>query len=191
MKKRLLENESCGENWNDMDPTCSGRFCATCQTNLEDLTELSLGELVSNHLGSGKCVRLTETQIHFLSFYKSAQKAAVISSIVVGTSFFNSTYAQSIKNAATSKDSCLVTGKAVFDDDGSPSRNVAIYVTAGGKTYETTTDNKGHFAINLPKNAPITYSNVKKLQSKNTKNRNKMRLGKNKIHRDKRRMGWL
>lgn len=169
-----------------------GGYCSVCEVNLPDLTGLSLGELVNEHLDSGKCVRLTDSQINFLSFYKKIRQTAAVSSIVIGTSFFNYTYSQSIEEAGKSKDSCLVTGRAVFDDDKSISRNTTIYITlVGGGVYETQTDNQGNFAINLPKNSKVWNSNLKKLESREIKNRNTMHLGKNKIRREKRRMGWL
>lgn len=191
MTKELLKNEYCLEDWASMEPSCTGKFCSVCNVNLLDLTELSLSEIVQKHIGSGKCVRLTDSQINFLSFYRSFRKSVAVSSIVIGSSFFNYSYSQSIENSILHQDSCLVTGRAIFDDDKTPSRNVAIYITAGGRTYETMTDNQGNFAVNLPKNCTVQYSNLKKLESKKVKNKSQIKLGKNKIHRDNRRMGWL
>jgi hypothetical protein len=191
MTIELLKNEFCKEDWDNMKPTCNGKFCEVCSANLLDLSELPISEIVENHLGSGKCVRLTESQINFLTFYQRFRKSVAVSSILIGSSFFNYSYSQSIENAILHKDSCLITGRAIFDYNKSPSRNVSIYITAGNKTYETKTDNEGNFAINLPKNCTIQHSNLKKLEAKKIKDRNQIKLGKNKIHRNRRMMGWL
>ncbi len=192
MKKKLLEQDYCPEKWNRMEKTCTGAYCSVCEVHLPDLTELWLGELVNEHLDSGKCVRLTDSQINFLSFYKKIRQTAAISSIVIGTSFFNYTYSQSVEEAAKNTDSCLVTGRVIFEDDKSISRNTTIYITlVGGGVYETKTDSQGNFAINLPKNSKVWISNLKKLESRKIKNRDTIHLGKNKIRREKRRMGWL
>ncbi len=190
MTKELLKHQFCPENWDNLKPNGDGKFCAVCTVNLVDLSDLSMSEIIQNHYGKGACVRLTDSQIDFLSFYRKFHKTVIISCIA-GASFFNHSYSQSLENAALNEDSCLVTGRAVFDDDNRPSGNVPIYVTAGGKTFETQTDSEGNFAINLPKNCTVLYSNLKKLESKKIKNRSQLKLGKNKIRRDKRRMGWL
>ena len=161
MTKELLKNDYCLEDWVSMEQSCAGKFCSVCNKNLLDLSEIPVSEIVQEYLGSGKCVRLTDSQINFLSFYKSFRKSVAISSIVIGSSFFNCSYSQSIENAMLHPDSCLVTGRAIFDDDKSPSRNVAIYITAGERTYETMTDGQGNFAVNLPKNCTVSYSNLK------------------------------
>lgn len=191
MTKKLLEKEFCTEQWDTLQPRDAGHFCSVCNVHLVDLTETPMSEIVSHHFGQGKCVQLTDSQLAFLSFYKQFRKAAVISSIVISSSLYNGSYAQSTEKPHYHADSCLVTGRAIFEDDQSPSKNVSIYVTAAGKTFETKTDQEGNFAINLPKNCTVLYSNVKKLESKKIKEQNQINLGKNKIHRDKRRMGWI
>ena len=128
MTKELLKNDYCLEDWNNLEPSCTGKFCSVCKTNLLDLTGLSVGEIVQEHLGSGKCVRLTDSQINFLSFYKAFRNSVAVSSIVIGSSFFNYSYSQSIENSILHQDSCLVTGKAVFDDDKTPSRLSLIHI---------------------------------------------------------------
>ena len=103
MPIELLKNEFCKEEWDNMNPTCNGKFCEVCSANLLDLTELPISEIVENHLGSGKCVRLTESQINFLTFYQRFRNSVAVSSILIGSSFFNYSYAnESIIFANTS-----------------------------------------------------------------------------------------
>ena len=190
MKKELLKNDFCEEKWENLKTTCSGKYCSLCDANLLDLSDLPIGELVQKHLGSGKCVRLTESQINFLFFYKQFRKSVAVSSLVLGSTFFNFTHAQSIDKTNKHKDSCLVTGRAIFDDNKKPSPNVSIYITADDITYETKTDNEGYFAINLPKNCTVYHSNLKKIEFKKIENKSQINLGKNKVRRT-RRMGWI
>lgn len=192
MKKELLKQEFCTEKWDKMSPTSSGKHCSECKADLTDLSHVPIGELVEDHLGSNRCVRLTNTQIDFLSFYNRLGKTAVISSIVVSSVFLNNSYAQTMEKAQSEKDSCLITGRAFYNDSRKePSRYATILITVGKVTYETKTDLDGNFALNLPKNTTVFYSNVKKLESKKIKNRETIRLGKIKISREQRRMGWL
>ena len=37
MKKEILSNEFCPENWDDMAKVKNGRFCSKCKINLTDL----------------------------------------------------------------------------------------------------------------------------------------------------------
>lgn len=191
MTKELLKNEFCEEKWEELESTCSGKFCSVCSANLVDLSDLPIGELVQKQLDSGQCVRLTESQINFLSFYKQFRKSVAVSSLVLSSSFSNYSNAQTNEKAITHKDSCLVTGRAIFEDNKKPSPYITIYITADKITYETKTDSEGYFAINLPKNCTIHHSNLKKLDSKKIKNKSQIKLGKNKVHRTKRMTGWL
>lgn len=191
MTKELLKNEFCQEKWDSMQSTCEGKFCSVCKTNLIDLTELPVSEIVQNHLDSGKCVQLTDSQINFLTFYKKFRNSVAVTSILIGSSFFNYSYSQSIENNRMYKDSCLIKGRAIHKDDNSPSKNYSIFIIVDNKTYETKTDENGFFAINLPKNCIVQYSNLKKLESKKIGNKNQIKLGKNKVYHKRKMMGWL
>ncbi len=44
MTIELLKNEFYKEEWNNMNPTCNGKFCEVCSANLLDLSEFPLKE---------------------------------------------------------------------------------------------------------------------------------------------------
>ena len=70
MKKEILSNEFCPENWDDMAKVKNGRFCSKCKINLTDLSEFTIEEIAKKHYGQGKCVALTNDQIDFIVNYK-------------------------------------------------------------------------------------------------------------------------
>lgn len=172
MKKEILNNEFCPENWNEMTKVKNGRFCSKCEINLTDLSEFTIEEIAKKHYGQGKCVALTNDQIDFIVNYKRIKTIAIASSLFIGTSFFNVSYGQSkIKNI----DSCLVKGKIIGpEDEKLTDRAIYIYLKNTDSIYETRTNENGEFSINLPKNSEIEHSNVPKLISKKTKNKKRI-----------------
>lgn len=99
MIKRLLKDEFCSEDWDKMKTTSKGKFCDVCSANLLDLSELPIREIVENHLGRGTCAQMTESQINFLKFYQGVRKSVAISSLVISSTFFSYSYAQSIEKS--------------------------------------------------------------------------------------------
>ncbi|MFN3848328.1 MAG: carboxypeptidase-like regulatory domain-containing protein [Spirosomataceae bacterium] len=60
-------DKPCGENWNDFEPTQTGRFCAKCQENVIDFTKMPDSELVAflrdKPSDSKLCGRFREDQL--------------------------------------------------------------------------------------------------------------------------------
>ena len=59
--------EPCHENWNDMTPTEKGRFCAACQKDVVDFTNMGQAELVAffrKKTSGNVCGRFYEDQLN-------------------------------------------------------------------------------------------------------------------------------
>jgi len=172
MKKEILNNKFCPENWNEMSKVKNGKFCSKCEINLTDLSKLTIEEIAKKHYGKGKCVALTNDQIDFIINYKKIKTIAIASSLFIGTTFLNLSYGQSkIKNV----DFCVVKGKLIgTEEEKLTDRPIYIYLKNTDSIYETRTNENGEFSINLPKNSEIEHSNVPKLISKQTKNKKRI-----------------
>jgi len=169
MKKEILNNEFCPEKWNEMAKVKNGRFCSKCEINLTDLSNLTIKEIAKKHYGRGKCVALNNDQIDFIVNYRRIKTIAFASSLFIGTTFFNVSYGQS---TTKNLDSCLIKGKVIVTEgEKITDRAIYIYLKNSDSIYETRTNQKGEFSINLPKNSEIEHSNVSKLISKKTKNK--------------------
>ncbi len=178
MKKELLSNNPCPENWNAMLIANNGRVCDKCNTFLADLTEKTIEDIAKNHYGKQKCVSLTNEQIDFFINVKRIKQISVAASLFLGTAFFNPTFAQ----GQPTSDSCLVNGIVIdFQKAVIPYRSVLIYIKESDAVFETKTNEQGKFQINLPKDCEIRYSNVTGLVSKKTKKKKTLNVGKVKL----------
>lgn len=181
MNKEILNNNSCNQDWEEMRISKKGRFCLECNKNLSDLTEKTIENIVNNHYDKKKCVALTNDQIDFLINYKKIKTIALASSLFIGTTFFNLSYSQT---ALKHPDSCLVKGKVLNDNkEIVVNRSIYIYIKDSDAIYETKTNENGEFVINLPKNCEIEFSNIKKLNSKKTRNKTSINLRNIKLKR--------
>lgn len=62
----FLYIDSCHENWDQMTPVEQGKYCAVCQKNVNDLTNLTPAQLASflhRHRGQSLCGRVTHQQL--------------------------------------------------------------------------------------------------------------------------------
>ena len=183
MKRNLLENNSCPENWERMKETPLGRHCEKCNHDLEDLTETPINEIIKNHVGANKCVRLSNHQIDVLNFIKSKGKRAVTASLLVGVSIFTPVFSQTSDIPKNRKDFCVLKGKLVYqtrriDLLKTPNAGSRVFIVINGKTYETKTDDKGHFSFLVPKNCSIGHSNILKLEHKCIRNQRTINVRK-------------
>ncbi|WP_290699465.1 hypothetical protein [Lacinutrix sp.] len=177
LKKVLLDDNACSENLHNMKFARNNRLCMKCDTVLPDLTETSLQDIANNHYGKNKCVILRSDQVEFLIYYKKIKTFALASSLFIGTTFINLAFAQTVEKQI---DSCLITGTAIGKEKNIlADRQIYFLIKDSDSIYETRTNNKGEFVINLPKNCEIDFSNVKKMISKKTRNRKSMTLSQN------------
>lgn len=162
-----------------MNVVKSGRLCLSCNTILPDLTENSIEDIAKNHYGKNKCVTLTSDQIELLINYKKIKTYALASSLFIGTTFISFAYSQTVEKHA---DSCLITGTLNRKEKGFlENRRIYFLIKDSDTIYETRTNSQGKFNINLPKNCEISFSNVKKLISKKTRNREYINLRRAKL----------
>lgn len=182
-KRNLIENNLCPVSYEKMPVAGTNRFCKQCVHHLPDLSALSIAELAQDHYGKNKCVALASDQLAFILSIKNLKKITIAASLFIGTTFCSLSYGQNIEEHLQHPDSCLVSGVLVKGNKQAwVNKRIYVYVKDSDVVYETRTNSKGEFALNLPKNAQISSSNIAKLESKKTRNRNTIKLGSIKFY---------
>ena len=155
-KKKVLINP-CQEKWSNMTGEERKRLCATCREHVHDVSHLDLKTITDQYLGSGKCIRMNESQSRFFQFMRSLPKAATLSAALA---LFPFAYGQD--SMTVQPNMSRVSGRL---EDGWI-ENKTIYVIVDGTTYETQTDTNGFFVLHIPRNKRIEDSNVIQLRKR-------------------------
>lgn len=93
----------CGESWEGMTPSGTGRHCAKCDKVVLDLTECTREQAFERVIGGRKCVRLMITADGRTRFRDDEQAAARC----------GETGSQSIENGGASTSRSVATGSAI------------------------------------------------------------------------------
>lgn len=162
--------EPCDEGWQNMTPSQKGRFCASCQKEVIDFTQLSSSD-ITRKIKSRKnlCGRFTKDQLqqnYTTSSHNNLSRLGIalgLGSIItvaqpsfaqekpikVKTEQSNVRVLGELAETQTQNDTITITG-TVTDEQGLPlaGTNVILKNTA----YGTQTDFDGNFSIKIPEN---------------------------------------
>jgi len=81
----LTIDQRCTENWENMSASERGRFCSTCNKNVDDLTGLTPSEIIKLSSNSNICGRMSSEQLGTYTIYE--QENSLISrfrSVIIG-----------------------------------------------------------------------------------------------------------
>jgi len=81
----LAIDQRCTENWENMSASERGRFCSTCNKNVDDLTGLTPSEIIKLSSNSNICGRMSSEQLGTYTIYE--QENSLISrfrSVIIG-----------------------------------------------------------------------------------------------------------
>ena len=183
MKRNLLEDNPCPEDWERMKETGLGRHCEKCNHDLEDLTETPINEIIEKHVSANKCVRLSSSQIDVINFLRSKGKQTLTASLLMGASLINPAFSQTTDTTTAHKDFCVLKGQLVvksrrIDLNKEPKAGNKVFIVINGQTFETKSDDKGYFSLKVPKNCEIEYSNIQQLTQKKIRNQRTINVRK-------------
>jgi hypothetical protein len=180
---RISLPEPCHENWQEMTPTEKGRFCASCQKEVIDFTQLNDAKIVAflKQGQQGFCGRFRETQLDrkiekqrdrfgLMYFKKAVATFLAIVSLKKGYSqgspsiFFKkdsltTALKQTSQNETIVEDNNAVISGFVFDSENQPLKNVEIEF-APYRVFAYT-DSTGYFKMSLDKKKLIDYSIIR------------------------------
>jgi hypothetical protein len=180
---RISLPEPCHENWQEMTPTEKGRFCASCQKEVIDFTQLNDAKIVAflKQGQQGFCGRFRETQLDRkiekqrdrfgLMYFKKAVATflAIISlkksysqgspSIFFKKDSLTTALKQTSQNETIVEDNNAVISGFVFDTENQPLKNVEIEF-APYRVFAYT-DSTGYFKMSLDKKKLIDYSIIR------------------------------
>lgn len=149
-----------------MTPVEKGRFCASCQKNVIDLSILTDREIVDickTKAGENICVRLHKTQIDhpFIEKPRPSLYAALLKRIAASVLFLqavtNTLWAQTVKPKAghqykvpdhTHKTPVSIKGRLMDNVTKKPFKGALVEIDGTG--IRSKTDNKGNFSLQLP-----------------------------------------
>jgi len=158
----------CNEGWKNMTPGQKGRFCASCQKEVIDFTQLSSSEIARKTKSSKNlCGRFTKDQLQKEYGVASQNKLSRLgialglgSIIAVAQPSFAQEKPIKVKTeqsnirvlgklAETQNDSIIITG-IVTDEQGLPLAGTNVILK--NTEYGIQTDFDGNFSIKIPEN---------------------------------------
>ncbi|KGO93541.1 carboxypeptidase-like regulatory domain-containing protein [Flavobacterium subsaxonicum] len=164
----------CHENWETMSPTDKGRFCASCQKNVVDLTKASDRQVAAAFRESDNlCGRFLKSQLERdLIIPKEKNKlwlaasAAVVTLLTIGN---NQMFAQSPVNTeqtegktdeidASTSQTRTIKG-TVLDETNMPLPGVKVKIK-NSNTLGAQTDFDGHFTIQASAGDILIFSYI-------------------------------
>lgn len=175
----------CHENWDAFTPTSTGGFCASCQKNVHDFTQMSDTELIAffrnaaTQKNTSMCGRFRNNQLQKefevnqwfpewivegnqvyceISVEKLREKGLKIQmpSIYKNRFLRNSIAAMMILSLSVNAQHNIISGKVTNAEDGSGLPGVSIQVI--GTKKGTTSNEKGEYSIEVDKNQKLRFS---------------------------------
>lgn len=139
MKKSLHIHKPCNQQWNDMLPLGSGRFCGSCNHIIQDFSDLSNEELIAIlQSGQHQCGRFDKKQMGLIYEWKKEKTGKVLywkgiaAAIVAGTIQLSLVNAQQpIKPKLYPKSYTTIKGdepQSIIDSTFNKSRKIQINV---------------------------------------------------------------
>lgn len=169
-KQQLLLTNPCTENWDDMQPSKTGRYCDACSKHIVDLTEKSDAELISffNKKKDNVCGRLLATQLHRdLTTPPKKSNWNWLLPVALGTTVFTPAKALELKSSTVQNDNLqsfevsriptsdiqvredyILIGKVLDEQTGKPLANVKIK-RKGFNNVIALTDSTGIFKLSV------------------------------------------
>jgi CarboxypepD_reg-like domain len=177
----------CHENWDNFTPTPTGGFCASCQKNVQDFTQMSDTELVAFFRNatitknSSLCGRFRENQLqknfdinqwfpewmienNQISCEISIEELREKDLKIQLPSFYknrflrNSLAAMMVLSLSVNAQHKTVSGKVTDAEDGSGLPGVSIQIV--GTKKGTTSNEKGEYSIEVDGNTKLRFSFV-------------------------------
>ena len=167
-KHQLLLTNPCTENWDEMSPSKKGRFCASCEKHIVDLTTKTDAELIAffQTKKENVCGRLLFSQLHRDLIVPPQKKNWYwLLPLALGSSIFSPVKLMAqIKPGIVQKDkpsnqvetlleasyqSDTVKGRVIEHSSGNPLAGVKI-TQKGYKNVLAQTDSNGNYLLNLP-----------------------------------------
>jgi len=172
---KIIIDNPCHENWNNMNPNEKGAFCLSCQKNVIDFSRKTVEEIknffVELPQTESVCGRFKEEQLNEISFehfftqfrkWKYFQKAAVIAFFIFGFNLFGHAQTPVHRNPQMLKGEVAVfvppdTAKTKCTRDTAKVIEPNDHIIMGGPKFVPDQQRKPKKP--LPKNTPVKEAN--------------------------------
>jgi hypothetical protein len=150
----------CHENWDEMIPLNTGRFCKSCQKCIVDITSMKESEILRLAQLGNICVKIKKENIEAVnnSFELSVPRLFKYSAFffilgIGGLSYAQQKYQINYSNKKLEelyKKDTVITIKSQVHDGITPIANAKVYLANRKNKYQTYTDGDGNFELTIP-----------------------------------------
>lgn len=151
-----IENP-CNEDWSKMTPVDNGRFCATCNRCVLDLSKATEQEQMELY-GKGECVTISTKQLAQLNRTSLIKQFAIASFLIFGSALYS--YGEGDYGFDPSQidlvvqDSVKVSGQVLRKKaPNKPYAYLVLTCEVNGTEYQAYTDENGFYTFFLPSNS--------------------------------------
>ncbi len=171
MKKNIIINNPCSENWNDMEDFSLGKFCEKCSkcvVDFTDKTDAQVHDIFKTANGKEICGRISA---------RSLAMAATGIILITNLSFVHAQTKTNFGVITEQKvtDVTKISGKLIFKRTKKEITDAEVLFICKSKYIKTTTDKNGNFTLEIPneliEKKNVLYFDFEKLNKEIYKNR--------------------